>query len=55
MNELEERFKTLEEEYSQIMEERKIAREKREAQERELQMVFFVLFLVGGASINHCS
>jgi len=39
LNELEERFKTLEEEYNQIMEERRIAREKREAMERELAMV----------------
>ena len=38
LNELEERFKTLEEEYSQIMEERRIARERQEAAERELQM-----------------
>lgn len=38
LNELEERFKTLETEYKQIMEERRIARERREAAERELQM-----------------
>ena len=38
LNELEERFKTLQTEYDQIMEERRIAREKREAAERELQM-----------------
>ena len=38
LNELEERFKTLEEEYTQIMEERRIAREKREAAEREMAM-----------------
>ncbi len=38
LNELEERFKTLEEEYNQIMEERRIARERQEAAERELAM-----------------
>ena len=38
LTELEERFKTLEEEYNQIMEERRIARERQEAAERELQM-----------------
>ena len=38
LNELEERFKTLEAEYVQITEERRIARERREAAERELQM-----------------
>ena len=38
LNELEERFKTLQTEYDQIMEERRVAREKREAAERELQM-----------------
>lgn len=38
LNELEERFKTLETEYKQIMEERRIARERREAAERELHM-----------------
>lgn len=38
LNELEERFKTLETEYIQIQEERRIAREKREAAERELQI-----------------
>ncbi len=37
LNELEERFKTLQTEYDQIMEERRIARERREAAERELQ------------------
>lgn len=37
LNELEERFKTLETEYNQIMEERRISRERREAAERELQ------------------
>lgn len=38
LNELEERFKTLEAEYNQIQEERRIARERREAAERELQI-----------------
>lgn len=38
LNELEERFKTLETEYNQIQEERRVAREKREARERELQI-----------------
>ncbi|CAH1802029.1 unnamed protein product [Owenia fusiformis] len=37
LNELEERFKTLEAEYNSIMEERRISRERREAQEREMQ------------------
>lgn len=37
LNELEERFKTLEIEYNRIMEDRRIARETREAAERELQ------------------
>lgn len=45
MNELEERFKTLELEYNQIQEERRIARERREAAEREL------LFSVQAATI----
>ncbi|XP_071849105.1 dynein regulatory complex protein 10-like [Apostichopus japonicus] len=36
LNELEERFKTLEAEYTTIVEERKIAQEKREQQQREL-------------------
>ncbi|XP_069135643.1 dynein regulatory complex protein 10-like [Argopecten irradians] len=36
LHELEERFKTLEDEYQQIMEERRIAREKREAAERDM-------------------
>ena len=35
--ELEEKFKTLEEQYTTIMEEKRIAREKREAAERELR------------------
>lgn len=39
LHELEERFKTLEEEYIAIMEERRIAREKREAAERELAIM----------------
>ncbi|XP_033730414.1 dynein regulatory complex protein 10-like [Pecten maximus] len=36
LHELEERFKTLEDEYQQIMEERRVAREKREAAERDM-------------------
>ncbi|XP_077967615.1 dynein regulatory complex protein 10-like [Styela clava] len=36
LSELEEKFKVLEEEYNKIMEERRIAREKREQEEREL-------------------
>lgn len=36
-SELEEKFKVLEEEYSKIMEERRIAKEKREQEERELK------------------
>ncbi|XP_013381737.1 IQ domain-containing protein D [Lingula anatina] len=39
LHELEERFTTLETEYKQIQEERRIAREKREAAEREMQMM----------------
>ncbi|XP_046347833.1 dynein regulatory complex protein 10-like [Haliotis rufescens] len=39
LNELEERFKTLEAEYLQIMEERRLAREKREKAERELALM----------------
>jgi wobble nucleotide-excising tRNase len=39
LHELEERFKTLEEEYQQIMEERRIAREAREKAEREMQLM----------------
>jgi len=39
LHELEERFKTLEEEYNQIMEERRIAEEKRAEAERELQLL----------------
>lgn len=39
LNELEERFKTLEEEYQQIMEERRLARERREAAEREMSLM----------------
>ena len=38
LNELEERFKTLEKEYLQIVEERRIAKEKAEAAEKELNM-----------------
>lgn len=37
LHDLEERFKVLEEEYDQIMEERRIAQEKREEAERELR------------------
>lgn len=37
LNELEERFRTMEKEYSGIMEERRIAREKAEEANRELQ------------------
>lgn len=39
LHELEERFKTLEAEYQQIMEERRVAREKREAAEREMALM----------------
>ncbi|XP_041348856.1 dynein regulatory complex protein 10-like [Gigantopelta aegis] len=39
LHELEERFKTLEAEYLQIMEERRAAREKREQAERELALM----------------
>lgn len=39
LHELEERFKTLEAEYQQIMEERRLARERREAAERELALM----------------
>lgn len=39
LHELEERFKTLEEEYQQIMEERRLARERREAAEREMALM----------------
>ena len=38
LNELEERFKTLQVEYLQIQEEKRKAREGREAAEREIQM-----------------
>lgn len=37
LNELEERFRTMEKEYVDIMEERRIAREKAEKANRELQ------------------
>ena len=39
MNELEERFTTLESEYVTIMEEKKIAQEKKEREERELTLM----------------
>ncbi|KAL5016776.1 hypothetical protein ScPMuIL_006365 [Solemya velum] len=39
LNELEERFKTLESEYQQIMEERRVARDRREAAERDLALM----------------
>lgn len=39
LHELEERFRTLEAEYTSIMEERRLAREKREKAERELAML----------------
>lgn len=39
LHELEERFKTLEAEYQQIMEERRVAREKREEAEREMALM----------------
>ncbi|KAJ8312614.1 hypothetical protein KUTeg_009987 [Tegillarca granosa] len=39
LHELEERFKTLDTEYQQIMEERRVAREKREAAEREMALM----------------
>jgi len=39
LHELEERFNTLEKEYVSIMEERRLAREKREKAERELAMM----------------
>lgn len=38
LNELEERFKTLEKEYLEIVEARRIAKEKAEAAERELNL-----------------
>ncbi|XP_035691093.1 dynein regulatory complex protein 10-like [Branchiostoma floridae] len=38
LNELEEKFKTLEAEYTKIMEEKRIAAEKKEQEERELEM-----------------
>ena len=38
LSELEERFKTLEKEYLEIMEARRIAKEKAEAAERELNL-----------------
>ena len=38
LQELEERFKTLEKEYLQIVEERRIAKEKAEAAQRELNI-----------------
>ena len=38
LNELEERFKTLEKEYLEIMEARRIAKEKAEAAEKELNL-----------------
>ena len=37
LNELEERFRTMEKEYKEIIEERRIAREKAEKANRELQ------------------
>lgn len=39
MHELEERFHTLEKEYVGIMDERRLAREKREKAEREMAMM----------------
>lgn len=39
LNELEERFKTLETEYTTIVEERRIAREKRDREDRELAVM----------------
>ncbi|XP_033106931.1 dynein regulatory complex protein 10-like [Anneissia japonica] len=39
LNELEERFKTLETEYTTIVEERRIAKEKKEREERELSLM----------------
>lgn len=39
LDEVEERFKTMSQEYDQIQEERRLAREKREAAEREMALM----------------